>query len=179
MRLGIPWMQVDDLRLALQYSLVTLPERTPELYFFLDTPDVWQQPPERLYRGLIDIGELVSPAIEIVVAHHVGTQMPLILEGDGILPSLLERPRVKENVESRRVSLVVVVEPDEAALFDNMLARDRGIDERSEQELRTEARAKWLFGEWLAVEAQRYGLPVVEARPWTTLPDRILAAFNI
>lgn len=31
---GIPWLQVDDLRLALERSRVTLPENTAALYFF-------------------------------------------------------------------------------------------------------------------------------------------------
>lgn len=178
LRLGIPWMQVDDLRLALQYSRVTLPQGTPELYFFM-APDVWQQSPERLCRGLIDVGELLLPALEIVIAHHVDTQAPLILEGDGILPSLLERPLVSERAKRGSVSAAFVVEPNEAALLDNMLARGRGIDERGRHELETEARAKWLFGERIASEARERGLPVLEARPWATLADRLLAAFNI
>jgi 2-phosphoglycerate kinase len=39
-RYGIAWMQVDDLRLALQYSRVTLPHRTEQLYYFGQAHDV-------------------------------------------------------------------------------------------------------------------------------------------
>jgi predicted kinase len=42
--LGISWLQVDDLRLALQRSRVTLPEETAALYFFEETPGIWNLP---------------------------------------------------------------------------------------------------------------------------------------
>jgi hypothetical protein len=42
--------------------------------------------------------------------------------------------------------------------------------------MRANARANWLFGQWLGEEARRYGVPVVVPEPWETLADRILAA---
>ena len=41
-------------------------------------------------------------------------------------------------------------------------------------ELRTEARARWLFRQWVAREAERYELPVVEPRLWETLVERLM-----
>ncbi len=38
LRLGISWLQVDDLRLVLQASDARLPKNTEALYFFLATP---------------------------------------------------------------------------------------------------------------------------------------------
>jgi 2-phosphoglycerate kinase len=174
LRLGISWLQVDDLRLALQRSRVTLPRETAALYFFEETPNVWNLPPERLRDGLIAIGEVISPAIEVVITNHVDTQAPLIIEGDGILPSLFARPEVRDRAASGHVRAVFLVEPEEEMLFTNMLARKRGIAERTEEELRTEARTKWLYGQWLTAEAQRYGLPVLESRPWSTLLERLI-----
>ena len=46
-RFETSWLQVDDLRLALQRSRVILPERTEDLYFFEETPEVWSMPSER------------------------------------------------------------------------------------------------------------------------------------
>jgi hypothetical protein len=43
-----------------------------------------------------------------------------------------------------------------------------------ESELRTEAHVKWLVGQWLVDEANRYSLPVLEPRPWETLIHRIM-----
>jgi 2-phosphoglycerate kinase len=179
LRLGLPWLQVDDLRLALQWSRVTLPQRTEELYFFLETPDVWKQPPERLRDALIAVGEIMSPAIEVVVASHLATAVPIIIEGDGILPSLLARSELRELVISGDVQAVFIVESDEQMIFANMLERGRGIEGRAEEELRTEACAKWLYGRWLAEEARRFRIPVLEARPWISLDERILAVASI
>jgi 2-phosphoglycerate kinase len=174
LRLGLPWLQVDDLRLALQWSRVALPLRTEELYFFLETPDVWKLPPERLCQGLIAVGEIMSPAIEVVVDSHLATEVPIIIEGDGILPALFARPIIRDLADRGAVQAVFLIESDEEMLFTNILKRGRGIAGRAEEELRTEARAKWLYGQWLSEEAHRFRLPVLEARPWTSLTDRII-----
>ena len=92
LNLGFPWLEVDDLRLAFQYSRVALPQRTEDLYFFIDTPHVWLLNPEQLCNGLIPTGEVMSPVIEIVVANHCDNAGPIIIEGDGIIPSLFDRP---------------------------------------------------------------------------------------
>jgi len=177
-RLGIqsqvPWLQVDDLRLTLQFSHVTLPEGTDALYF-LEQPQAWSLSPEQLRDGLIAVGEVLFRALEVVIGHHVTTDKPLVIEGDGILPSLVARPTVRAFVAGGHVRAVFLVEPDEDAILDNMRARGRGFEARTTDEQRTEARAKWLYGQWLAEEAQHYGLPVLEPRPWDTLAERVLA----
>jgi len=173
---------VDDLRLALQWSRVTLPQETAALYFFEETPGIWNLPPQRLCDALVAVGEVIAPAIEVVITNHVDTKAPLIIEGDGILPSLVARPEVRDRAADGHVLVVFLVEPEEEMLFANMRARRRGIAERTEEELRTEARAKWLYGQWLAAEALRFGLPVLESRPWSTLLERlmrVIGGFNI
>ena len=172
---GIPWLEVDDLRLAFQHSHVSLPQRTEELYFFTDTPNVWQLEPERLLAGLIATGEVMSSAIEIVVANHCDNAGPIIIEGDGILPTLFDRPLICQYIKSGQVKGVFLVEPNEEILLANMVARGRGITERSMSELRTEARAKWLYGQWLTEQASHYSLLVLEPRQWDTLAERIVA----
>jgi 2-phosphoglycerate kinase len=175
---GCPWLQVDDLRLALQRSNVTLPQGTDDLYFFLKTPNVWKLPPERLCQALIDVGEVMAPAIEVVIKNHITTQLPILIEGDGILPSLFAREALQKHISTGRVRGVFLIESDEEKLLGNILKRDRGIDHMTDAELHTEAHAKWLYGRWLIDEAQRYGLPVIESRPWSTLPKRILKAVH-
>ncbi len=177
LRFGLPWLEVDDLRLAFQHSQVTLPQRTEDLYFFTDTPDIWQLTPERLCNALIATGEVMSPAIEVVVTNHCDNAGAAIVEGDGILPTLFARPLMQQYMLNEQVKAVFLVEPDEEMLFANMVARGRGIAERAESQLRTEARAKWLYGQWLIEEAHRYNLPVLEPRPWETLVERIIALF--
>ena len=176
LRRGHSWLQVDDLRLALQWSRASLPAGTEALSFFETTPNLWRLPPERLRDGLIAVGEVLAPAIEIVVANHVDTNAPTVIEGDGILPSLFARPLVRDRWVDGRVRVVFLIEPDEAAILANMMARGRGVAGRTEAELRAEARAKWLYGRWLADEASRSGMPMLDPQPWATLAERVVAA---
>ncbi len=163
--LGVPWMQVDDLRLAFQRARVSLPEGNDALYFFVNTPHVWQRRPEELRDALIAVGETMSVPFEVVIEHHVGTSTPLIIEGDGVLPTLCSRPSVAEAVASGAVRAIFLVEPDESVVLADTLERGKGTSMSTLEELRTEARAKWLFGQWLGSEAARCGLPVIEPRP--------------
>lgn len=149
-RLGVSWLQVDDLRLALQYSGATLPERTDALYVFERTPDVWRLPPETLRDALIAVGEVMTPAVEIVTLNHADTTAPAVIEGDGILPALLARPSVQARLRDGRIRAVFLAEPDEEAILANVRRRGRYDPGRTDAELRTEARAKWLYGRWLA-----------------------------
>lgn len=156
-RFAVPWIQADLFRLALQHSRATLPRGNNEaLYLFWDQPDVWQLPPEQLRDGLIATGEAMSPALEIVTASQVDHAGPMVLEGDSILPSLRDYPLLRERVADGQVALVFLVEPDEEILLGNMLARGRGMEARRAVEYRAEAHAKWLFGQWLIIEAKRY-----------------------
>lgn len=174
--LGIPWMMVDDLRLAFQRARVRLPEGTDALHFD-ETPHFWRRPPEELRDALIAVGEVMSPALEVVVENHVDQDAPIVIEGDGILPSLLSRPPLLER--SGTIRAAFLVEPDESVILDNTLARGKGfVAGRTEAELRVDAHARWLFGQWLAREAVRYGLPVVEPRPWETLAERLVAVIT-
>ena len=170
--LGVPWMQVDDLRLAFQRAYVRLPRGTDALYF-LEKQHVWRcQPAEVLCDALIAVGEAMSAPLEVVIENHVDQSAPIVIEGDGILPSLLFRPPVLERAGAIRAAFLV--EPDESAVLANMLTRGRLVAGRTQKELSNEAHAKWLFGQWLAREAKRYNLPVMEPRPWETLVERLI-----
>jgi len=167
---GVPWLQADDFRLALQ-RLIT-PQQQPELHAFL-ADDVWRHPAEELRDRFIAVGEAVSHALEIVVANHVATDASLVLEGDGVVPAMAARHSFAELDTGDRVRAVFLVEPDEAVMLRTMLERGRGIDRHDEPEQRAQAHASWLYGQWLRTQAERHGLPVVEARPWATLADRV------
>ncbi|HYH11832.1 MAG TPA: AAA family ATPase, partial [Thermomicrobiales bacterium] len=97
---GITWVQVDDLRLAMQWSEVSLPSReaTEALYFFLRTPDPWRLPAHDLLDALIATGRAMMDAVAIVVGNHVAQDDPVVIEGDGILPGIVEHPEVRELV---------------------------------------------------------------------------------
>lgn len=171
------WTQVDDVRLALQQ--LTTPETHPELHVFLTTPEVWHHPAEKLVAWLIGVGRLVSCALEIVVAHHVATALPIILEGDGIVPSFAaQRSFAGRMVDPGQVKAVFLVESDEAAILHNMRDRGRSITLRPIAEQRAQARMNALYGQWLRREAEQYGLPIITPRPWDTLVERGVAALE-
>lgn len=174
-RLGIPWLEIDDLRLALQRLHARLPQRVDALYFFNETPAVWRLPPERLCNGLIAIGELLAPGVEVIIENHVESAGPIIIEGDGLLPDIVSRPMLRPFFTSRQARTAFIVESSEDALLANMMERARGLENTSAEDLRAEARAKWLFTQWIERQAQQRQLPLVASRPWATLVDRILA----
>jgi 2-phosphoglycerate kinase len=179
-QLGRSVVHVDDLRLAFQHSRVHLPDAagTAALYFFWDAPDVWQRPPAELRDALIAVGAALAPAIEIVVANHIdqAEMGPIVIEGDNIVPALVARPMIHELATSGRVRGLFLVEPDEGTLLANSMARGRHGFGQTEAEQRTEARAHWLYGQWLADEALRWRMPVLEPRPSETLDERVMAA---
>ncbi len=129
-----------------------------------------------LLGSLIAIGEAVAPAIEVVIENHVDQRYPVVIEGDGILPSIFERKSVRTRATNGRVRAVYLHELDPNALLANLVAR--GADNWRE-DLRAYAVRSAAYGEWLKREAEQRGLPTVPARPWDTLADRILAASDL
>src|SRR5207253_7227830 len=122
------------------------------------------------------VGAAVSPALEIVIENHVDQRIPVVIEGDGILPSLLERDAVLARAAGGRVRAVFLQEPDPEALLANLVARGR---DGWRDDLAWYARRSVAHGEWLRREAERRGLATVPARPPGTLADRVLAAAGL
>ena len=178
LRFRTSWLAVDDLRLAFQRSQVILPDKTKTFSFFEETQKVWSLPPEQLRDELIALGQVMSPALEVVIENHVDTADPVVIEGDAILPSLFIRPSVKARTSNGQVQVVFLVEPDEDVLLAHMDARYRVSTCHNEALLRSMAHTRWLHGLWLADEARRYGFPVLEPHPWETLTERIVAALK-
>lgn len=168
------WLQVDDLRLVLQYSRVSLPERTERLYFFEQTENVWSLPVNELVQGFIDVAELMLPSVRVVIDSHVVTNVPLVLEGDGILPGLLNDPVIRPHAEAGSAKFCTVSADGAGELLESMLRRDRGMDVGNAAQHRRHAEANAAFGQWLAKESRRYGIPLVGSRPFASLPNRIL-----
>lgn len=178
---NITWVQVDDLRLAFQWSDVRLPTdtATDALYYFLRQPDVRYQPPERLRDALIAVGRAMADAIAIVVGNHVAQHDPVVIEGDGILPELLDHEEVRPHVANGAVRMVVVDPGSERELLRNMLTRGRGVAETGvTTEALTTARTNWLYAEWLREQADGSRIPLVPCRPWSSLATRVLKAIE-
>ncbi|WP_260475158.1 hypothetical protein [Streptomyces sp. WAC 06725] len=157
-RYEVPVVEVDDIVEAL--LAVTLPEHLPEVHFWRTHPQAARQTPESVVERQIAIAEALAPAIEAVVANHVGTDTPVILEGDYVLP----RPATPEGP----VRSVFLHEDDEEQVTANYLRRE---PEAGPQ--RHRARVSVLYGRWLAAQARAADVPVVAPRPWEDLASRV------
>jgi 2-phosphoglycerate kinase len=172
-RLGVPVAQADGYRLAVQ--AVTTPEQQPALHLFR-TGSAKGLPPAEAAERWGDVARAMYPALEMVVAYHLATAAPVILEGDIVLPRLASRRYLPFGPPGAGVRAVYVVEPDEEKIHERSLHRGRGYHALGPEEQRAESERQRLHGEWLRAEAEAAGLPVLAPEPWSTLPDRILAA---
>ncbi len=173
---GLSWLQVDDFRLTLQR--VTTPEQQPALHSFVVDEQIWHLSPEMLCKHLIEVGRVVSHALEIVIANHVATKAPIVLEGDGILPEVAAQHTFANLDAGNQVRSVFLFEADKDIIFKSMLERGRSFERLSAAEQQTQVQTSWLYGQWLREEAQRYGLSALEARPWTTLAERVITVIK-
>jgi ribose 1,5-bisphosphokinase PhnN len=187
-RTGVSVLLADDVRLAFQ-RLVDR-RQMPRLHRFLDPHDpVWASP-EGFRDGLIDVGRILSFALNAVIDHHLEPAADagrVIIEGDVVLPELARA--------DRRVRTVMVLEPMAQVLRQRMLERARGtrtngharnghgMGERGPSaivpaRLDLQARGSALFSRWLEQEAAAHGVPTVRSAPLPSLPDRLLEAIH-
>jgi 2-phosphoglycerate kinase len=169
---GVALAQVDDFRLVLEQT--STPEQQPTLHTLMDVQAADAEPETRC-AALIEAAQTISQALEVVVAHHVATDRPTILEGDGITPAFAAKSFFFNlDVPEGAVRAVFLIEDDEAQLLRNALERGRGFEALPRACQQRQIRQSWLYGQWLKREAVGYNLPVVASQPWETLPERIL-----
>lgn len=173
-RFGMSWVSADDFRLVLER--MTTPGTQPALHSFFRTFS--QRSAEELVHTYIELAHVVSYALEIVIANHVATAAPLILEGDTIVPALAAKRIFADLPIEKQVGSVFLVEADEAAILHNVTERGRGVEQLSSRQLQTQVRFSWLYSQWIEREAHTYGLAVVPAQPHETLAGRILATLT-
>ena len=171
-RAGATWLQIDDIRLALQYHPVLAGNAT--LRFFMDTPDVWRQPVSRLVEAFVAVADVLAPSLQIIIENHLAIREPVVIEGDGILPSLLDIPVMQHHAQTGMLSSAWIIPQEPGLLLANSTRRGRGISEGAPQdEGQLWAQAGWAFGQWLHHEARQRDLPVLSPEPYATLPERI------
>jgi 2-phosphoglycerate kinase len=128
------------------------------LHYWLTHPEAAHFPPERVVDLQIAFAEALRPAVDAVIGNHVRTDTPVIIEGDYLLPGPLP-----DNVRA-----VFVHEPAVGQLVRNYRLRE---PDGGEQRGRAEVSVR--YGDWLAEQAARHDIPVIEARPWDTALDRL------
>lgn len=162
-RIGIT--EVDDFQVILER--MTTPAEQPALHYWRTHPEAANLPAEEIVKHTIAVGQVMAPALEVVIINHLESQVPIVLEGDFILPMIATL--FSESSHGSQVRALFLYEESEEQLRQNFLQRE---PEHGLQEKR--AQVSWLYGQWLKQEAERVGALVLPARPWNDLFERIL-----
>src|SRR5436309_821360 len=83
-RIGIT--EVDDFQVLLER--MTTPEQQPMLHFWRTHPAPDQLSATEIMEQGLAVGQVMAPGLEAVIANHLETQTPIVLEGDFIHPAL-------------------------------------------------------------------------------------------
>ena len=162
---------VDDFQTILER--MTTAEQQPVLHFWRTHPDPDLLSAEVIMRQGLEVARLMSSGLEAVIADHLKTQVPIVLEGDFIAPALAAQTSFCGEPNDGRVRPVFLYELDEGQILRNFSERESEAGAQIKR-----ARVSWLQGQWLASECGQRGIPILTARPWETLFDRILRALT-
>jgi 2-phosphoglycerate kinase len=168
---GVGLTEIDDFQVLLER--MTTPEQQPALHFWRTHPAPHLLSATEIFEQGLTIGPVMAPGLEAVIANHLESGTPVVLEGDFIHPALAAQKTFGGIPNNGQVRAIFLHEADEQQLIENFSQREL---EQGPQV--TRARVSWLYGEWLKREEETYGLPVLPARPWDTVFDRCLAAVS-
>lgn len=155
---GVDLVRVDDFQVLLQAC--TTPESHPDLH----NPKAHSnyEGVDTIVSPFIDIGKLFLPGLKAVIDDHVLENIPMILEGDFILPEL------SASFDNPKIKMILIYEPSREQILQNYLSR--------EEELQKErADRSYAHGNWLKENCCKLGIPVIESRPWDTLMERVIS----
>ncbi len=159
--------EVDDFQVILE--VMTTPEQYPVLHYWrTHREDALRMSDDEHLAFMLSYCRVLDQALSLVIASHIESRAPIVLEGDFILPSLALQPRYGNIDAEGQVRAVFLYESSEDQLGQNFLAR-----EGHEQPGR--AHTSWRHCEWLREECQRLGVPAMPARPWVTTFERAIA----
>lgn len=172
--LSLSLLLLDDVRLALQQA--TSSETNPELHVFLNYRTEQWRNSESIHADWIKVGKAMVKPLNAIISHHIFVPDvgAIMIEGDGILPIVSN-----QFLEPKDVRTVFIVEQNEKQLLHNLQSRGRGFNDGAKWEQESFAHASWLYGQWLAQEAKKLGLPVINAQPQPTILERLLSIVGV
>ena len=86
-RTGRPIVEADDLFHGIE--ALTTPDQQPWIHFWRTQPEAAELSPDNILALHLEVCRAMSPAITSVINNHIETRMPIILEGDYILPEMI------------------------------------------------------------------------------------------
>lgn len=163
-RYGVPLGEADDIEAALK--AFTTPEQQPLLHYWDTHPEAARWEPTKIAGLHLSVSETLRVAYHAVIADHVECRTSFVLEGDYLLPDLVIG-------FGGQVRAFVLDEPDEDQIVANYLARE---PEQAEQRFRAGVSVE--VNSRLVERARAIGVPVVPARPWADVLDRVDVALR-
>ena len=160
---GIDLVRVDDFQVLLK--ALTTYETLPDLHFEITHPGFREYRADESLNLIINIGRSLIPGLTAVVNDHIIENIPMILEGDFILPEFaasFTNPRVKS---------VFVHEPSKEQILQNYFAREGELQPNR-------ANGSYVYGNWLCEKCNELDLTVINPRPWDTAIDRVIGKLN-
>jgi len=154
-------VRVDDFQVLLE--ALTTPESHPPLHYWKTHPNRCNESVTASVKRLIDVGCMLTPGLAAVIDDHLAEDIPMILEGDFILPELAASFTSK----NPRVKAIFMHEPSREQILQNYFTREASL-----QEFRADV--SHAYGNWLVKECSKLGIPIVESRPWDTLIERVV-----
>ncbi len=176
----IPYMEVDDIRLVMQKVLRK--EDNPDLFALLIKEKTYfdTAPHEEIAKELVRIGVAVWPGLETVIENHlVFNKLPVIIEGDGIIPDMLA---TKKTDRMRAIFLF----DEKEGIYQREVQREKegyirpwevsGRDEKNVEAWRTRySSVASIFGKMLKRQAEAHEYSVFNSSPIDTLYSRVLS----
>ncbi len=157
-------VKVDDLKQAVK--ALTTAETLPMLHYWASGIDWREIGVAGNVEWLMNVSSEIIPAIKAVVEIiHIADSEPCIIEGDFIHPKLCAA------FSNARVKSIFVQEPDPEQILHNFLSRE-GIHQAYRAEI------SCTHGNLLANLCLEYGIPVIEARPWSNLMERVIRVLS-
>src|SRR3712207_1722622 len=135
-RFGIT--EVDDFQVLLEH--MTTPEQQPVLHFWRTHPAPDQLSAEAIFAQGLQVGQVMAPGLEAVIANHLESSTPVVLEGDFLHPALAAQPAFAGLANTGQVRAVFLIEEDERQLVANFLQREPDHGPQ-----RKRAQVSWLY----------------------------------
>lgn len=157
---GVNVLEVDDVHLSVK--TVTTKESFPAIHYWNTGVDWKDIGVGANVNWLIDVSKEMIPILKELVNRHMEDNLPIIIEGDFIDPEFtisFDHPEVKS---------IFVNESDQNQILQNYFSREGGDLQHYRAEISI------AYGKWIADTCNRYGIRVVESRPWDTVLDRTI-----
>jgi 2-phosphoglycerate kinase len=152
---------------------MTTPDQQPVLHKWHTSPDAMAMSPTEMIELHIAVCRTLIPAVRTVIAQHVEDGRPIILEGDYLVPEMLDVHHGWDAETLDRVRAVFLYEPDASQVARNLLNRE---PEEGDQSGR--AGVTQLFGTWLRDQCRGRAAVSLGVRPFATAPERVMAAIR-